>query len=370
LSVVGSVGRARLVRALVAVGLSATLVAGVTAPAAQARPASSSTLFINAGGSTFIQPLMIKWKSIYQNTVNKYVAINYQGVGSGAGITSLTKGLLDFACTDAFMNDDQIKAAGGDIIHVPMTIGPVALIYNLPGFKGTLKLDGPTLAQIYMGKITSWNDKAIASLNAGVTLPSTPIVPVHRADGSGTTFITTNYLSAVSSDFKSSIGAGTLVTFPSGQGGKGSPGVAAIVSQSPGAIGYVELSYALLRNLPTVAIKNKAGNFLQPSVVGAAKAAANAPALPGDLRGVIVDAPGPDSYPITGITWAILHQHQKDLTMATAVVKFLWWAINDGQRYSTSGNLRYAPLPSSIVKLDEAKLSSVTVNGKQVYNGK
>ncbi len=370
MSVVGSLSKARLIRAFIAAGLSATLIAGVAAPVAQARPANTSTLFVNAGGSTFIQPEMIKWKTIYQQTVDKYVAINYQGVGSGAGITSLTKGLLDFACTDAFMSDDQIKAAGGDIIHIPLTLGPVALIYNLPGLQGTLKLDGTTLAGIYMGKITSWSDPAIAALNSGVTLPNMPIVPVHRADGSGTTFIATNYLSAVSDTFKSTVGAGTLVTFPSGQGGKGSPGVAAIVSQSPGAIGYVELSYALLRNLPTVAVKNKAGSFVSPSVAGASADAANAPALPSDLRGVVVNAPGAGSYPISGFTWGLVHQHQKDLTMATGVVKFLWWAIHDGQRYASSGNLRYAPLPANIVKLDEQKLLSVTVNGKQVYNGK
>jgi phosphate transport system substrate-binding protein len=268
------------------------------------------------------------------------------------------------------MTDAQIAAAGGDILHIPLTIGPVALFYNLPGFKGTLKLDGPTLADIYMGKITSWSDQAIAALNSGVTLPSTPIVPVHRADGSGTTFITTNYLSAVSDAFKTSIGASTLVTFPSGQGGKGTAGVAAIVNQSPGGIGYGELSYALLNNLPTIAIKNKAGNFVQPSVSGSSTDAANAPALPSDLRGLIVNAPGAASYPVSGFTWGILHQHQKDLTMATGVVKFLWWAIHDGQRYASAGNLRYAPLPPNIVSLDEKKLLSITVNGKQVYNGK
>lgn len=359
-----------MLKALVAAGVGATAVGSIAAPAAEARDAESSTLFINAGGSTFIQPEMTKWKAIYQQTVNKYVAINYQGVGSGAGITSLTKGLLNFACTDAYMTDAQIQAAGGDVLHIPLTIGPVALFYNLPGFKGTLKLDGPTLASIYMGKISSWSDPVIASLNSGVTLPSTPIVPVHRADGSGTTFITTNYLSAVSDAFKTAIGAGTLVTFPSGQGGKGTAGVAAIVNQSPGGIGYGELSYALLRNLPTVAVKNSAGNFVVPSSNGASIDAANAPALPSDLRGLIVNAPGASSYPISGFTWGLLRQHQKDLTMATGVVKFLWWAIHDGQKFATAGNLRYAPLSSNIVKLDEEKLLSVTVNGKQVYNGK
>jgi phosphate transport system substrate-binding protein len=364
------VTRKDLAKVLVAVGISATLLAGAVAPAAQARTRSSSTLFVNAGGSTFIGPEMLKWAKLYHSTVDKNLAINYAQIGSGAGISGLTLGLLNFAATDAFMTDDQIKAAGGNVLHIPLTLGPVALTYNLPGFKGNLQLDGPTLADIYQGKISKWSDAAIKTLNPGASLPDLPIVPAHRADGSGTTFIVTNYLSAVSAGFKSAIGSGTLVTFPGGQGGKGTSGVASIVSQSPGALGYVELSYALARNLPTVYVKNKAGRYVAPSVAGAAADAANAQALPSDLRGLIVNSPGAASYPITGFTWAVLHQKQTNQTMGFGVVKFLWWATHDGQRFASSGILRYASLPANIVKLDAQKLLSVTYNGKQLYNGR
>jgi phosphate transport system substrate-binding protein len=359
--------RGRRARTFLAVGLSACVGIGVMAPAAQASTHANSTLFLNGQGSTFVQPLMARWTFVYHSTVNKSIAVNYQGTGSGAGIKAFTAKLVDFAASDGFMTDAQEKAAGGDVLHIPIALGPVAVVYNLPGFKGDLKLDGPTLAQIYLGKITNWSDKAIAALNPGMTLPSQTIVPAHRADSSGTTFIFTNYLSAVSADFKSTVGAATAVNFPGGQGGKGTPGVASIVSQSPGGIGYVELSYALQRGLPVIAMKNKAGQFVAPSTAGASADAANAPALPSDLRAVIVDSPGAASYPITGFTWALIHQKAPDQTKSYAVLHFLWWAITTGQSYTSSGQLRYAPLPVSLVKLDEAKIKSVTYNGKPLY---
>ncbi|MDB5057034.1 MAG: phosphate transporter substrate-binding protein PhoT family [Chloroflexi bacterium] len=363
-------GRSRLTKALVAAGLTVTFGISLAAPAAEARTHAQSTLFLNGQGSTFIQPLMARWTFLYPSMVDKSTRINYQGTGSGAGIAAFTSGLVDFAGTDAFMNDTQLKAAGGDVLHIPLTLGPVAVTYNLPGFKGNLQLDGPTLAQIYLGKVTNWNDKAIATLNPGVTLPNQTIVPAHRADGSGTSFIFTNYLSAVSPDFKSTVGAGTLVNFPSGQGGKGTSGVASIVSQTPGGLGYVELSYALARNLPVIAIKNKDGKFVAPSTAGAAADAQNAGALPSDLRALIVNSPGAASYPITGISWALVHQHATNQAKSYALLRFLWWAIHTGQRYSSSGTLRYAALPANVVKLDEAKILSVTYHGKQVYSGR
>ncbi len=359
--------RGRLARTLLAVGLSISAGIGAAAPAARARTRADSTLFLNGQGSTFVQPLMARWTFVFHQSVDKNSAINYQGTGSGAGIKAFTAGLVDFAGSDGFMTDDQIKAAGGDVLHIPIALGPVAITYNLPGFKGDLKLDGPTLAQIYLGKITNWSDKAISALNPGVSLPNTTIVPAHRADGSGTTFIFTNYLSAVSSDFKSGAGAGTIVNFPGGQGGKGTSGVASIVSQSPGGIGYVELSYALQRGLPVIAIQNKAGKFVLPSTAGAAADAANAGTLPGDLRALIVNAPGAASDPITGFTWALIHQHAPNQAKYYALLHFLWWTIHQGQSYTSSGQLRYAALPVNLVKLDEAKIKAVTFNGKSLY---
>lgn len=359
-------GRARLVSGAAALGLIASALAGATAPA-HAQPRAAATLALNGQGSTFIQPLMARWAFVYHNSVNKHTAVNYQGTGSGAGINAFTNGLVDFAGTDAFMSDTQIKAAGGDVLHIPLALGPVAITYNLPGFKGDLRLDGPTLAQIYQSKITSWNDKAITALNPGLTLPNQAIVVAHRADGSGTSFIFTNYLSAVSSDWKNNVGAGTTVSWPTGQGAKGTAGVAQVVSQTPGGIGYVELSYALQKGLPVIAIKNQAGQFVAPSTAGAAADAANAGTLPADLRALIVNAPGKASYPITGFSWVLVHQHAKDNVRTYGLLHFLWWCVTTGQSYSSSGQLRYAPLPANIVKLDEAKIKSVTYNGKPVY---
>jgi phosphate transport system substrate-binding protein len=357
--------RKRFIAAAVAVGLSA-VVSGTAVPA-NAATRQSSTLFLNGAGSTFIQPLMVRWAFVYPNSLPKteQVRINYQGVGSGAGISDLTNGIVDFACSDATMTDAQIKAAGGDVLHIPLTLGPVAITYNLPSFNGNLKLDGPTLAAIYEGKITNWNDKAIAALNPGASLPNQAIVVAHRADGSGTTFIFTHYLSAVDSYWNSNIGAATAVNWPTGQGAKGTSGVASVVKQSPGGIGYVELSYALSQHLPVIYMKNKAGDFVPPSVAGAAADAANAGTLPADLRAIIVDSPGAASYPISGFSWGLLHQKAPN-SKYVQIVNFFWWAIHQGQMYSTSGALRYSPLPANVVKADEAKLKSITYNGKPI----
>ena len=358
---------ARFTAITAAVGLSALLVGGTAAPLAHAQRAGS-TLFLNGAGSTFIQPLMTKWAFQYSSSAGKGVRINYQGIGSGAGIKQFQAGTVDFAGSDAFLSDDQLKTSP-DALHIPLTIGPVAVIYNLPGLSKALQLDGPTLALIYQGKITTWNDKAIAALNAGVSLPSTPIVTAHRADGSGTSFIFTNYLSTVSAEWKSAIGASTLVNWPGGQGAKGTSGVAQVVKQTPGGIGYAELSYATANNLPVVAIKNKAGKFIAPSIEGASAAAAGAGTLPADLRALIVDTAGDKTYPISGFTWAIIHQKAPNNGKYAEVLKFLWWAVHTGQSYSSSGSLRYAALPANIVKADEAKIKSVTYNGKPLFTG-
>lgn len=366
-------GSKRAVLAIAAIGLSTSLVAGTAAPMVQAKPVAD-TLFLNGQGSTFIQPLMAKWAFVYSGTVDKSTRINYVGTGSGAGVSAFTSGLVDFAGTDAFLKDAQVTAAKGDVLHIPMTIGPVAVIYNLPGLSKPIQLDGVTLGQIFLGKITSWNDKAIASQNPGVTLPNTPVQVVHRADGSGTTNIFTNYLQAASSDWKAQgVGASTIVNWPTGQGAKGTPGVAAAVKRTLGGIGYAELSFAVSNNLPVASIKNKNGEFVAPSPAGSAADAAGAPALPADLRAFIVDEPGKGAYPITGFSWVVIHQKAENAPSASkypALLKFLWWGIHQGQAYSSSGVLRYAALPANVVALDEAKIKSVTLGGKPAFTGK
>ena len=362
-----------LAPAAAAIALGAVLIAGTGAPLAQARSSTpASTTAINGQGSTFIQPLMARWAFEYRTTVDKYTSINYQGTGSGAGKKAFISKLVDFAGTDAFATDAEIKSAGGDVLNIPMALGPVALTYNLPGFRGNLQLDGPTLAQIFEGKITNWSDPKIASLNKGLTLPNQTIQTVHRADASGTSFIFTSYLTAVDSYWKANVGASTAVNWPAGQGAKGTAGVAQVVSTTPGGLGYVELSYAINKNLPTIAIKNSSGNYVAPSIAGAAADAAGFGNLPSDLRAVIVNASGKNTYPITGFSWVLVHQHAEnaaDSSKYPALLKFLWWAIHSGQRWNQYGSLRYAPLPANIVKADEAKIKSVTLHGKAVYNG-
>jgi phosphate transport system substrate-binding protein len=363
-------GRARLATLIGAVGITGSLIAGAAAPAALARPAGS-TQYLTGAGSTFINPLMTRWRFVYSTSIEKGVRINYQSVGSGAGISALTNGAVDFAGSDAFLNDTQESALKDNAVHVALTLGPVAMLYNLPGISN-LKLDGPTLAQIYLGKITKWNDRAIASLNPGTNLPSTSITVAHRSDGSGTSFIFTNYLAAVSPAWKSAAGAGLAVDWPTGQGGKGTPGVVAIVKSTPGAIGYGELSYAVSSGLPSVSIKNQAGQFIAPSPQGASADAANAGKIPADLKALVVGAPGKGSYPISGFSWGILYQkvpNGGEYARYQPLLKFMWWAIHQGQSYATSGELRYAPLPSNVVKADEANIKSITYNGKPVFQG-
>lgn len=367
-----STKKARIATMAAAVGVSASLLIGASAPAARASTRAASTLFVTGAGSTFINPLMTNWTRAYSATVDKTTRINYQSIGSGAGVSALTSGTVDFAGSDAFLSDAQLATLKGNALHVPLTIGPVAMLYNLPGVN-TLKLDGPTLAQIFFGKITSWNDKAIASLNPGVNLPNTTITVVHRSDGSGTSFIFTNYLSAVSSDWKANVGAATAVSWPTGQGGKGSPGLVQIVKRTPGAITYAELTYAVSSGLPAAQIKNKSGQFVAPSPAGASASASGAGTIPVDLRALIVDGTGNTVYPISGFSWAIIYKTVANAGLAqryTALLKFLWWATHDGQKgFPSAGPLRYAPLPASIVSADEKQIKSVTYNGKALYNG-
>ncbi len=343
-------------------------------PAAAATPTpaaatSGSSLLINGAGSSFDNPLFSKAFSEYSK-LNPKVKVNYQSVGSGAGIQQFTKGTVDFGATDAPMSDQQIADAGGDVIHLPVTLGPVALAYNLPGVAEGIKLSGPVLADIYLGKLTVWNDPAIAKLNPEVKLPDTPIAVVHRSDGSGTTDIFTSYLSAISAEWKQKVGLGTSVNWPVGLGGKGSEGVAGAVKQTPGGIGYFELAYAKQNSLTSAAIDDGTGSFVLPSPDGTSLCAANAAgAMPADLRIRIAGCGGTakGAYPISGMSWVVLHQKQKDAAMGTALANLLWWLIHDGQKFAK--DLSYAPLPDPVVRKGEEKLRSVTVDGKPALSG-
>jgi phosphate transport system substrate-binding protein len=343
---------------------AAAAAAGAT-PTAQAAPAASgSPVLLNGAGSTFDNPLFSKAFSEY-GKLHPNVQVNYQSVGSGAGIQQLTKGTVDFGASDAPMTDQQIKDAGGDIIHLPVTLGAVSVAYNLPGIAEGLKLDGPALANIFLGTITSWNDAAIAKLNPDKQLPNVPVAVVHRSDGSGTSDIFTTYLSQVSPDWKSKVGNGTAVNWPVGIGGKGSEGVAGQVKQTPGGIGYFELAYAKQNNLTSAAVSNGAGSFLLPSSDGASGcAASSAPNLPADLRVRIAGCTGASAYPISGFSWVVFHQNQTDAAHGQVLVDLLWWLAHTGQTYAAP--LFYAPLPDPVVKQDEEKLHGVTLAGKPV----
>ena len=322
---------------------------------------------INGAGATFPYPLISKWSSEYQK-INPNVRINYQAIGSGGGIRQLIVGTVQFGASDALMTEEQLadaKKAHGDVIHIPETLGAVVVVYNLPGLKKSLKFDGQTIADIYLGKITAWNDARIGALNPGVNLPDTRIVVVHRADGSGTTYIFADYLSKVSPEWATKAGKSTSLEWPAGVGGKGNDGVAGQVTRTPGAIGYVELIYALQNDISFADIKNAAGVFVHPSIPGVTEALANAAkTLPEDLRFSITNAPGEKSYPISSATWFLIYREQPEYNQAKDVLEFMRWAVTEGQKYSA--NLNYAPLPVKIQKLNIARLKKVTFNGKSI----
>lgn len=331
-------------------------------PAAATAPSSGQPVLLTGAGSTFDNPLFSKAFSEYGKT-NPNVKVNYQSVGSGAGIQQLIKGTVDFGATDAPMSDQQIKDAGGDVLHLPVTLGAVSVAYNLADIPEGLKLDGPTLADIYLGKVATWNDPAIVKLNGDLKLPDMPIAVVHRSDGSGTTDIFTTYLSSISLAWKQKVGLGTAVSWPVGIGGKGSEGVAGQVKQTPGGMGYFELAYARQNRLTSAAIGDGSNHFVLPTSDGAsACAAASASSLPSDLRQRIAGCSGPTVYPISGFSWIVLHQNQTDPAKGEALAKLLWWMVHEGQSYAK--DLFYAPLPDQVVTRDEEKLRAVAYQGK------
>jgi phosphate transport system substrate-binding protein len=343
--------------------LAAALVAacgGGARPEAGASPDASQTIQINGAGATFPYPIYSKWFSEY-NKLHPNVRINYQSIGSGGGIRQLLNQTVFFGATDGPMSDEQLKTAPGPILHLPTVLGAVVPVYNLPGVTEELKFTGPLLASMYLGMVKKWNDPAIARVNPGVKLPATDITIVHRSDGSGTSYIFTDYLSKVSPEFKTKVGTNTSVNWPAGVGGKGNEGVSGLVSQTPGSIGYVELIYALQTKIPYGAVQNAAGEFVKASVDSVTKAAAAAAAnMPADFRVSITNAEGAGSYPIASFTWILMYENPTDKVAAKAMVDFMHWALTDGEKFAA--DLGYAPLPDSVVKLEEAALQKIKVS--------
>jgi phosphate transport system substrate-binding protein len=329
--------------------------------------ASFAQLQLNGAGATFPNVIYSKWFDVYKNLTG--VQFNYQAIGSGGGIRQVTEGTVDFGASDGPMSDEQLAAVkekqGVDVLHIPTVMGGIVLSYNLPSVSQKLKFDGSIIADIFLGKITKWNDSKLKEINPGVDLPDKAILVAHRSDGSGTTFIFTNYLCKVSSEWKEKVGNNTSVNWPIGLGGKGNDGVAGLVKQTEGSIGYVELAYAVQNKLPYGSLKNKAGNFVDANFNTVTAAAASAiKNMPEDLRAIITDSDGKDAYPISGFTWLLVYKNMKDASKAAALVKFLKWAMEKGESYAS--DLYYAPLPKQVIKLCEKKIALITANGKKI----
>jgi len=317
----------------------------------------ATTAQIDGAGATFPYPIYSKWFSEY-NKIHPDVQINYQSIGSGGGIRQLSSQTVFFGATDGPMTSEQLQAAPGKVLHFPTVLGGVVPIYNIPEVDAELKFSGQVLADIFLGKITKWNDAAIAKENPDATLPPSDITVVHRADGSGTSYIFCDYLAKVSPEWKSRVGVATSVNWPVGVGGKGNEGVAGLVKQSPGSIGYVELIYALQNKIAYGAVRNYDGNFVRASLETVSEAAASAAdKMPADFRVSITNAPGKNAYPISSFTWLLLYQSPRDKGKAKTMVDFVKWALNEGQKYAA--DLGYAPLPETVVRLEMDALKNI-----------
>jgi phosphate transport system substrate-binding protein len=345
-------------------GLLATLALGSVLGQHNQAMAQSDDKTLLGAGSTFIYPLFSKMFSEYNQKTG--IQVNYQSIGSGGGILQLTNKTVDFGATDGPLNDEQTKKIGVPAVHIPMASGAVVITYNLPGDNNNISLTPDVIADIYLGKIKQWNDPRIVSANKGVNIPALPILVAHRSDGSGTTNIFTNYLSKVSPEWSSKVGSGGAVNWPAGLGGKGNEGVAGLVKQTPGAIGYVELIYALQNKMDYAKVKNKKGKFIVPSL--ASVTAAGNISLPADAKIFLTDTDAADGYPICGFTWALVYQEQnynsRSQDRATKLLKLLWWNIHEGQQYTTP--LNYAPLSKQALQVAEKILKSCTYNGKAI----
>jgi phosphate transport system substrate-binding protein len=317
---------------------------------------ASAQMMINGAGATFPYPIYSKWFDEYAK-VDPSVRFNYQSIGSGGGQKQILAQTVDFGASDGPMSDDNLAKAPGKLFHIPTVAGADVVAYNLPG-NPALKFDADTIAGIFLGQIKKWNDPKIAALNPGVTLPDQEIVVVHRSDGSGTTYIWTDYLSKISPEWKTKVGTNTSVNWPTGIGGKGNEGVAGQIKQTPGALGYVELIYAVQNKMPYADVKNAAGEFVKPTLESVTAALATAD-IPDDFRFSMTNAPGKEAYPIAGATWLLVYEQQKDATKGKKLVEFLKWAAKNGEKMAE--DLQYAPLPESLQqrvlkRIDEIKM--------------
>ncbi len=318
-------------------------------------PAAAQTK-LNGAGATFPYPIYSKWFNQYHQQ-HPEIEINYQSIGSGGGIRQVTAGTVDFGASDGPMSDEQLAAAKFKILHLPTVLGSVVPAYNIPGVKGELKFTPDVIAGIYLGKITSWNDPAIGKVNPGASLPNQPIVVVHRSDGSGTTYIFTDYLSKVSAEWRDSVGKGTSVRWPVGLGAKGNEGVAGMVRQMEGAFGYVELIYALQNNITFGSVKNATGAFVKASLDSTTAAASSMKSIPADFRVSITNAPGKDAYPIASFTWLLIPADWKDKTKEKVIVDFLNWMLDQGQ--TMTADLNYAPLPDGVKQKEREAIKTI-----------
>ncbi len=311
---------------------------------ALAVPALGQTT-LNGAGATFPYPMYSKWFSDYHK-LHPDIEINYQSIGSGGGIRQVLAGTVDFGASDGPMTDEQLKEAKIKILHIPTVLGADVPAYNIPGVTQELKFTPDVLADIFLGKINSWNDARITKANPGVNLPNQPILVIHRSDGSGTTYIWTDYLSKVSPEWQSQVGKGTSVKWPVGLGGKGNEGVAGLIRQMQGAIGYIELIYAVKNNITYGSVRNQGGEFVKASLDSVTAAAASVKNMPADFRVSITDAPGKDAYPISSFTWLLIPTQAKEQAKGKIIAAFLTWMVNDGQKLTA--DLSYAPLPASV----------------------
>jgi len=324
---------------------------------------------LNGAGASFPNIIYQKWILTF-NQANPTTQLNYQSIGSGGGIRQFSDGTVDFGGTDAPMTDSAIAAIQGNVLHIPTVLGAIVATYNLPGITQQLKFTPDVLADIFLGKITKWNDARIASVNAGVTLPATDIVVVHRADGSGTSYGWTDYLTKVSPEWASQVGKGLSVNWPVGLGGRGNEGVAATVNQTPGAIGYVELGYATINKMAFGQVRNSAGKFVAPTLEAVTAAAAGVLAKMGantDFRVSLTNPDGATAYPISTMTWLLVHKTYADAAKAKALVQYIWWAETEGQ--AMAPDLGYAPLPQQLRPWIQARLKSITAGGHPVWAG-
>ena len=339
------------------------LITIAAALALTAAPAAAQTL--TGAGATFPNPIYTKWFDAYNKKTG--VQINYQSIGSGGGIRQFTEGTVDFGASDGPMNESQIQAVNGNVLHVPTVLGAVAITYNLPSLGETqLKFDGDLLVDIFMGRITNWNDPKIAALNSGVKLPDQDLIVVHRSDGSGTTYVFTDYLNKFSREWKDKVGYATSVNWPVGLGGKGNEGVTQQVKQTEGALGYIELIYAISNKLPYAQVKNAAGKFIAPSLESVTAAAAGAKlAKDTDFRVSITSAPGESAYPISSFTWLLVKKDNKDAAKGKLIRDFLTWMVTP-EAQKMAAELHYSPLPDPVVALVQARIPTLKAGGKAI----